>query len=255
MRRLIFEEPYSRSATGSRRLAAFSLCMAALAAVLGHVARWDPYIPLILFLTALALGAGALTLALVSAVSIWRTGRRGVGRIFTALFLLAILCAYPAYLGYQAFSLHARGDISTDSSDPPSFRRSHAAITGRGGWIPAEAGGDGQTRQSADLQPIVVDLEADETFRLALETAQALHWKILEAVPPGPRLGLGHIDALDHSLALNLPEAVAIRIRPLAGQTRVDLRSVSRYFPIDFGSNTGRIDKFSDALQERIDAR
>ena len=50
-------------------------------------------------------------------------------------------------------------------------------------------------------------------------------------------------------------EDVTIRVRPLAGQTRIDLRSASRFGGHDFGSNARRVQAFSDELQAQLDAR
>ena len=43
---------------------------------------------------------------------------------------------------------------------------------------------------------------------------------------------------------------VAIRIRPLAGQTRIDIRSASRFGRHDLGTNAARIQSLADELQD-----
>ena len=47
-----------------------------------------------------------------------------------------------------------------------------------------------------------------------------------------------------------LPDDVAIRIRPASGQTRVDIRSASRFTPADVGENAARIQSLSDEIQD-----
>ncbi len=46
---------------------------------------------------------------------------------------------------------------------------------------------------------------------------------------------------------------VTIRIRPLAGQSRIDIRSVSRLGRHDFGANARRIAAFAEQLQTQLD--
>ena len=54
-------------------------------------------------------------------VSIWQTGRKGVGRGLAGLALALVLLAYPTYLAVQAIALPVLNDISTDIDDPPAF--------------------------------------------------------------------------------------------------------------------------------------
>jgi uncharacterized protein (DUF1499 family) len=53
---------------------------------------------------------------------------------------------------------------------------------------------------------------------------------------------------------MGFPADVTIRMRPLAGQTRVDVRSVSRIGRHDYGSNAQRIEKFAAEIQAQLDA-
>lgn len=101
----------------------------------------------------------------------------------------------------------------------------------------------------------MLEVDAQEAFALALKAAGALGWRISEQIPPGGRAGLGHIDAVDRSLVMAFPSDIAIRIRPLAGETRIDLRSASRYGRHDFGDNARRIAAFADALQAAQDSK
>ena len=66
-----------------------------------------------------------------------------------------------------------------------------------------------------------------EAFDAALKALAANGWKIIEQRPPGGRSGLGHIDAIATSFMLGFPSDITLRLRPLAGQTRVDIRSVN----------------------------
>ena len=101
----------------------------------------------------------------------------------------------------------------------------------------------------------MLDLDVDEAWALVLKAIEARKWRIIEQTRPGGRIGIGHIDAVDRTLIMGFPDDVTVRVRPLAGQTRIDVRSASRYGRHDFGANARRIQAFSDELQAQLDAR
>jgi uncharacterized protein (DUF1499 family) len=92
-------------------------------------------------------------------------------------------------------------------------------------------------------------MEATEAYQLALEAAKARGWRIVDAIAPSVREGVGHIDASDNSLFLGFVDDIAIRIKPVANQTRIDVRSASRIWRHDFGANAARIEKFAGVVQ------
>jgi uncharacterized protein (DUF1499 family) len=103
---------------------------------------------------------------------------------------------------------------------------------------------------------MMVDLEAVQAYQMALRIAKELGWRIVDANPPNLRGdGVAHIDATDRSPVFAFVDDIAIRIRPLANQTRIDIRSVSRIGRHDFGANARRIRKFIAAVQESVQAR
>ena len=256
MRRLILEEPYSRSAIWSRRLAIFALAVAGVAAALSRIGAVEPAGALAVLGASLVLACLAGLLSATAAVVIWRTGRRGAGVAFVGLILALGLLAYPAWLSWRAISLPAIADVSTDldPQTPVSFLRSIKALEARGGRTPPEPSAqarEAQQRAYPTVQPILVDMETNEAYQLALETAKARGWRIVDAIAPSVREGVGHIDASDRSLFLGFVDDIAIRVKPLANQTRIDIRSVSRVWRHDFGANAQRVLKFAAEMQER----
>ena len=189
---------------------------------------------------------------------IWRTGRRGAGKIVGGIMLAAILLGYPAWLAAQAVRLPSLNDVSTDLVDPPDFARSSRAAAARNGAahppIPPDWR-EAQRRAYTDVQPIVLDLEAEEAWQIVQKAVAARNWQIVDQVLPGGRSGIGHVDAIDRSLIMGFPEDVTVRLRPLAGQTRIDVRSASRFGRHDFGANARRIQRFAQELQTQLDAR
>jgi uncharacterized protein (DUF1499 family) len=257
MRRLIIEEPYSSAALWSRRLAFFSLAVGAIAVLLARSQAIDPGATLSVFAGAVLVACLALLFAGTAAVVIWRTGRRGAGILTSGVFLAALLLCYPAYLAANAVRLPLLNDVSTDLVDPPQFSRSRIALAARGertpGLPPAQARQE-QRLAYPSVQPILLDQESDEAYQMVLRAITARGWKIVEQTPPGGRIGVGHIDAVDRTLIMGFPADVTIRLRPLAGQTRVDVRSVSRVGRHDYGSNAQRIAKFAAEIQNQLDA-
>jgi uncharacterized protein (DUF1499 family) len=253
MRRLILEEPYSRAAIWSRRLAVFAAAVAAMGSALSRAGAVEPAGALAVLGASLVLACLAGLLSATAAVVIWRTGRRGAGIAFVGFVLALALLAYPAFLSWRALALPAINDISTDLETPPSFLRSVKALEARGGRTPPEASPqmrEAQQRAYPKIQPILVDLEANEAYQLALEAAKARGWRIVDAIAPSVRERVGHIDASDRSLFLGFVDDIAIRIKPDANQSRIDIRSASRIWRHDFGANAQRIEKFAGAVQE-----
>jgi uncharacterized protein (DUF1499 family) len=214
---------------------------------------------------ALAVLGAAITLALVALLlfgaacaDIWRTGRRGVAEAVGGLIMAALILAYPAYLSLQAIRLPVLADVSTDIADAPNFSFSGAAYKARAGFrtptVPASARQE-QAAAYPDVETIVVDIEVDEAFPFVLKAAAARGWRVIDQHPPGGRAGEAHADFLDRSLVMGFDEDITVRLRPLPGQTRIDLRAASRYGRHDFGANARRIERFAEELQTQLDAR
>jgi uncharacterized protein (DUF1499 family) len=254
MRRLIVEEPYSKAAVLSYRLALFALFVAVLA-VIGVKSPPD----LIAVLGgAAAIACAAALAALLAFMIIWHNGRPGAGKAFAGLVLAALLLAYPAYLAQQSIRLPRLYDISTDIADPPYFSLSRAATAARGGVTPPSmplAARRPQIKAYPQVQPILLDLDAGESFNAVLKAIAANGWRIVEQRAPGGRLGLGHVDAIATSFILGFPSDITVRLRPLLGQTRIDVRSVSRFGPFDFGTGARNIASFESALDEIVNQK
>ncbi len=256
MRRFIIEEPYCESALWSRRLALFALTVVGTGLLLAR-AGLDPTAVLAVVGSAIVIACLAVLCAGAATVAIWRSGRKGVGLLISGALLAVLLLAYPTYLAVQAIRLPVLNDVTTDLSDPPTFSLSRKALNARKGWVPppiSAAVRQAQAKAYPDVQPILLDLDGDEAYQTVLHAVVASHWTIVESTPPGGRLGLGHIDAVDRGPILGFADDIAIRIRPLAGQTRVDVRSASRIGRHDFGANAQRIERFADELKTEADA-
>lgn len=257
MRHLIVEEPYSNSALWSRRLAFFAMAVIITGLILARIG-FDPTAVLAVLGSAIGIACLAMLCAGAATIAIWRTGRKGVSFLLSGTFIASLVLAYPAYLTYQAVRLPPLNDITTDPDDPPSFSLSHEALAARKGFIPlsvAPALRELQLDAYPDIQPIILDLDADDAYQTILTAVAALHWTLVESQAPSGRLGLGHVDAIARGFLLGFPNDITIRIRPLAGQTRIDVRSVSRIGQHDFGANARRILALTDELKSEADQK
>ena len=254
MRRLIIEEPYSKAALLSQRLAVFSLAVA-IVGILGVGRGLDL---LAVLGGSLIIACAAILSAILAFVVIWHSGRKGAGQAFAGLVLATVLLAYPAYLAQQTLWLPRLPDISTDLTDPPNFSLSREALAARAGTTPPSiviARRKAQLKAYPQIQPILLDLDAPEAFDAAVKAVTVTGWKIVEQRPPGGRSGLGHIDAIATSFILGFPSDITLGLRPLAGQTRIDIRSASRFAPLDFGANPRHIANFEAALTAIVDKK
>ena len=139
MRSLTFEEPLSRAAVWSRRLAVFALLVAAVAVLMARIRGGDPQAALTVFAAALIVAGLALLLSAAAASTIWRDGLRGAGQALLGFALAAALVAYPAYLGALAFVLPKISDVTTDLASPPPFLASAKASAAGAGAEPPPA--------------------------------------------------------------------------------------------------------------------
>lgn len=258
MRRHLPPEPWSKVALWSRSLAIFAATVAILSILLGRLHVIDPPSALASLGAAMALALIALLLFCAACQVIWRTGQRGAGVAVVAFLIAALTLGYPAYLAFEAVRLPVLADISTDIANPPYFSFSKAAYDARNGFQPPRVPPRIRETQRSGypgVEPIVVDLDADEAYALVLKTAKARGWKTIDKHPPGGRAGEGHIDFIDTTLVMGFDDDITVRLKPLPGQTRIDLRSASRYGRHDFGANAKRITAFAEELQSQLDSR
>lgn len=256
MRFQLPEEPISSAAVWCRRLAIFAATVALMAIALARLNLVDPPSSLAILGGGMAVALASVLLFFASCAIIWRSGRRGLADALGGFVISALTLGYPAYLAFEAIRLPVLADVSTDPADPPRFSLSKAANDARGGFTPATTPESVRLVQRAaypDVEPVVVDLDPDEAYALVLRTAQARGWRVIEQHPPGGRSGDGHIDFLAHTLVMGFDDDITVRLRPLAGQTRIDVRSASRYGRHDFGSNAKRIGQFAEELQAQLD--
>lgn len=256
-RRLVFEEPVSRAAVWSRRLAWFSVTVLVLAVLVvrlgeGSVAELAP------IAGAYVLVLLALLLALAAFARIWQSGHRGVGMAAQAFLLCLILLLPAGYAGFRLATRPALNDISTDIDDPPAFSRSAAVQAARKGLVPPDVPAERRRLQREaypKVAPIILEVPAEQAFELARRAVKHLGWQVLEAARPGGRSGAGRIEAMARTPVLRLADDIVIRIRPRVDGSRIDMRSASRIGRHDLGGNAARIAAFAAEIELLVETR
>ncbi len=259
VRRRIAEEPVSRLAIWSRRIALFSLVATFIAVIIVRSGALDVVPALSTLGGALVLAVVAILLACGSMTVIWREGYGGLRQAVAAVAIGVALIAYPAYLGIRAYQLPAIYDVTTDPIDPPQFdaiaklRPRDANPIVYQGLYAAEQ----QQAAYPDIKPEETSATPQEAFDAAMKVISKRRWRVVDARPPQPRAGAAGrqdgpardsvIEAVARTQILGFPEDVVVRVRPTSDGARIDVRSASRYGRNDIGSNAQRVgDLISD---------
>ncbi|CAN5485149.1 DUF1499 domain-containing protein [soil metagenome] len=244
-------EPLSSLALWARRLAVFSAVAALVSIVIVRFGFLEVKPALVTFFGALAFAGLSILLALAGFAAIWRNGSRGMSRILLALLLDAVILAYPAYLGLQYRKLPAIHDITTDPIDPPRFEALARLRTGDGTNTAVYAGLYSAELQRAawpDIEPVDLDVPVQRAYDVALAVVTKRKWLIIDERAPQPPRRIGHIEAVARTPVMGFREDVTIRVAPDGDGSRVDIRSSSRYFESDLGSNAARVAKLIDDI-------
>ena len=244
VRRRISEQPTSRLAIWSRRIALFSLVATFIAIIIVRSGALEIVPALSTLGGALALAVLAILLAFGAAVSIWKEGVGGIGEAVTGLLIGLALIAYPLYVGARAYKLPAIYDITTDPIDPPRFdaiarlRPRDANPVAYAGLYTAEQ----QRLAYSDIEPDLTSASPQEAYDAALKVITKRKWHVVDARPPqgtAPRDGL--IEAIARTPILGFRDDVAVRVRATHEGARIDVRSASRYGRHDLGTNAARV--------------
>lgn len=251
MRRHLTEDPVTLAAPFARNVAIFAVVVSAVALWLVRRQTDEAGPALVVLASGLALAIGAILLAGLAFIRVWREGARGIGAALMAVLVAFGLLAYPAYAGLRGLRLPPISDVTTDTEQPPAFSRSQVAFAARDGRYPPDPGQasrDAQKGSYALIAPLTLDIEPENAFELVRKAAINRKWQIVEALRPGGRTGNGRLDAIAHSRILNLPADITVRIRPRADGARIDVRSATRFGSRDFGTNADHIRGFLDEV-------
>jgi uncharacterized protein (DUF1499 family) len=251
-------EPVSSLATGARNLAVFSVVAVVVSIVIVRFGFLEMKPALATFFGALGLAALSILVGLLGFAAIWQNGSRGMSRILIAIVIDAVVLAYPAYLALQYRKLPAIYDITTDPIDPPRFEALARLRAGDGANTAVYAGlysAEQQRLAYPDIEPLQLEIPVDRAYAIALQLVTKRKWLVIDERAPAPPRRIGRIEAVARTPIMGFREDVSIRVVPDGDlDSRVDIRSSSRYFESDLGSNAARVTKFIDDLSTAAEA-
>ena len=248
-------EPVSSLATWSRNLAVFSVVAVLVSILIVRFGFLEMKPALATFFGALACAGLSILVGLAAFVAIWQNGSRGMGRILLALLIDVVILAYPAYLGVQYRKLPRIYDITTDTLDPPRFEALARLRAGEGTNPAVYAGlysAEQQRIAYPDIETVELELPAQRAYEITLALVNKRKWRVVDERPPQPRRE-GRIEAIAQTLIMGFREDVSIRIRADGEDSRVDIRSASRYFDSDLGSNAARVTRLIEDINTAAD--
>jgi uncharacterized protein (DUF1499 family) len=244
-------EPVSRLASWARNLAVFSVVAVVVSILIVRFGFLEMKPALATFFGALGLAALSILIGLAAFAAIWQNGSRGMSRILLALVIDVAVLAYPAYLGLQYRKLPPIHDITTDPIDPPRFDALARLRAGDGANTAVYAGlysAEQQRQAYPDIEPVDLEVPVQRAYELTLQLINRRKWLVIDERPPAPPRRIGHIEAVARTPIMGFREDVSIRVVPDGDDSRVDIRSSSRYFESDLGSNAARVTKLIDDL-------
>ncbi|MBO4224225.1 DUF1499 domain-containing protein [Bradyrhizobium neotropicale] len=249
-------EPVSSLATWARNLAIFSAVAVIVSILIVRFGFLEMKPALATFFGALACAGLSILLGFAAFAAIWQNGSRGMGRILLAFLINALVLAYPAYLAVQYRRLPPIHDITTDPIDPPRFEALSRLRTSDDTNSAVYAGlysADQQRRAYPDIETVELEVPVDRAYAVTLQLVNRRKWLVIDERPPTPPRRIGRIEAVARTPIMGFREDVAIRITPDGEDSRVDIRSASRYFEADLGSNAARVSKLIEDINTAVD--
>jgi len=251
-RRRVAEEPVSKLAVWSRRLALFAIAVVLLVVVIVNLGFLDPVPAIASLAGSLFFAFVAMALAFGAFVVIWRQGSRGLGLAVAALVVGAAMLAYPGYLAVLFYRLPPVNDITTDPIDPPRFE-AVARLRPRGANPVAYPGAAAMQLQRGaypDIEPLLVSVTPLEAYDAALAVITKRKWRIVDVRPPQTGRREGRIEAVARTPIMGFRDDIVVRVRAAEDGARIDMRSASRYGRHDFGANARRVRSLSEDIDD-----
>jgi hypothetical protein len=248
------ERRVSNATVWSRRLAIFSAVLF-LTAALGHRFGFlaTPDLFPVLGTVAMVILLAALFMARALFLFWHHGGSGGVSLVFAILVLLLVITPF-GITAYRGATLPMGYDVSTDTDDPPELVR--AGPRRADGMNAIEPFTPERAARQEAAYPSATGRRYEAPIGQVAEVVEALlddrGWTILGPVGVPQDAAEVTIEAEAASPLLRMPADVAIRLIDEDTSTYVDMRSVSRYGPHDFGDNATRIASFLAELDVEI---
>jgi len=250
-------EPVSGLATWSRNLAVFAVITVLVSVIIVRFGFLEMKPAMATFFGGLAIAGLSILVGFGAFAAIWQNGSRGMSRILLAFLINAIVLAYPAYLGLQYRNLPKIHDITTDPIDPPRFEALARLRAGEGANSAVYAGlysAEQQRIAYPEIETVELEIPVARAYEVTLQLVNKRKWLVIDERPPQLPRRIGRIEAVARTAIMGFREDVSIRITPDGEDSRVDIRSSSRYFESDLGSNASRVSKLIDDINAAAEA-
>ncbi len=235
--------PLSRVALLAFVLSILTIAVVVMAAV-GFRMEWWGYGSSLKILRAAAYGGAFTAMVSLAAIMLTWPGRRRRGLVLSVSGLLIVTAtlAMPLYWNHAKSRLPPIQDISTDLENPPEFWEAPTSRTTH----PGEPIAEQQRAAYPDIQALTLAAPSERVLADAVALVAEFGWKLVAADP-----GEGRIEATVTTFWYGFKDDVVIRLTPTGANTRVDMRSTSRFGGGgDGGSNANRIRNFLEALKK-----
>jgi hypothetical protein len=250
-------EPVSSLATWARNLSVFSVVAVLVSIIIVRFGFLEVKPALATFFGALAFAGLSILVGLAGAAAIWQNGSGGISRILLALLIDAAVLAYPAYLALQYRKLPPIHDITTDPIDPPRFEALARLRTGDDTNTAVYAGlysAEQQRIAYPDIETVELEVPVQRAYEITRQLVTKRKWLVIDERAPLPPRRIGRIEAVARTPIMGFREDVSIRVTADDEDSRVDIRSASRYFESDLGSNAARVRKLIDDINTAVDS-
>ena len=202
---------------------------------------WPFTVGFLLLGLSLVLGLAAASVCLAAGT---RTGQWGLALAGIGVGLAVV--SVPTFAILSARGAPGIHDVTTDTEDPPAFA---AAVPLRAGVNTADYGGAEvaaqQRRAYPDIEPLVLPVDPAAAFARVLAAVRELGWELVASDPTA-----GRLEAVDTTFWFGFKDDVVVRLRPVPGGTRVDVRSSSRVGVGDLGTNATRVRELLARVRE-----
>ena len=196
----------------------------------------------------LAVGLGCVS-ACVAAYALGITSRQPFRSPFAlaglALALSFVAITVPVREWRRVHAAAPLHDVSTDLQRPPTFKTLSDVQPAASQPMPRPKQVDAlQVAAYPDIKPIVLPVPTDMAFEEVLETLADLDWAVADGSEED-----GIVETTVRSAWFGFKDDIVIRLTAMEGQTRVDVRAVTRDGSNDGGRNADHVREFLAELQ------
>ena len=251
-------EPVSGLATWARNLAVFSVIAVVVSILIVRFGFLEMKPAMATFFGALGLAGLSILIGLAAFAAIWQNGSRGMSRILLAFLIDAVVLAYPAYLALQYRKLPPIHDITTDPIDPPRFEALARLRSGDGTNSAVYAGlysAEQQRLAYPDIEPVELEIPVDRAYEVdAANSSTSANGSSSTSGRRSRRAASAASRRWRARRSWDSARTFPSASSPDGDDSRVDIRSSSRYFESDLGSNAARVSKLIDDINTAAEA-